>query len=159
MRSRYIGIDPGVSGGLACITTYADPVGPPVVTAIRMPETDDGVLAALRDMYDPHYTSDPVYAALERVHASPQMGVVSAFTFGRGYGRLCMALAALTIPYEAVLPRRWQQGIGCISGGDKNVTKRKAQALFPQVPKITHATADALLLAEYCRRSHQVRPA
>jgi hypothetical protein len=36
--------------------------------------------------------------------------------------------------------------------GDKNVSKRKAQELFPQL-KITHATADALLLAEFGRRA------
>jgi hypothetical protein len=35
--------------------------------------------------------------------------------------------------------------------GDKNVSKRRAQELFPQL-KVTHATADALLIAEYGRR-------
>ena len=37
------------------------------------------------------------------------------------------------------------------SKGDKNVTKRRAQELFPGA-RVTHAVADALLLAEYCRR-------
>jgi hypothetical protein len=35
--------------------------------------------------------------------------------------------------------------------GDKNITKRKAQELFPEI-KITHAIADSLLIAEYGRR-------
>ena len=35
-------------------------------------------------------------------------------------------------------------------GGDKNVTKRKAQELWPNI-KITHAFADALLLGEFGR--------
>jgi hypothetical protein len=39
-----------------------------------------------------------------------------------------------------------------MSKGDKNVTKAKAQQLFTQL-KITHATADALLIAEFARRS------
>lgn len=34
-----------------------------------------------------------------------------------------------------------------------NVTKAKAQELFPK-EKVTHATADALLLATYCKRTH-----
>jgi hypothetical protein len=38
-----------------------------------------------------------------------------------------------------------------MSKGDKNVTKRRAQQLFPQL-KVTHAIADALLIAEYGRR-------
>lgn len=35
--------------------------------------------------------------------------------------------------------------------GDKNVTKAAAQRLFPD-QKVVHATADAMLLAEYARR-------
>jgi hypothetical protein len=42
-----------------------------------------------------------------------------------------------------------------LSKGDKNVTKRKAQELFPSL-KITHATADALLIAEYLRRKNEL---
>ena len=33
---------------------------------------------------------------------------------------------------------------------DKNVTKNRAQQLWPTI-KVTHAIADALLLGEYCR--------
>ena len=62
-----------------------------------------------------------------------------------------MALCAATIPYEEVTPQKWQKALGCRTGGDKNVSKARAQALFP-LQNITHAIADALLLAEYCRR-------
>jgi hypothetical protein len=79
------------------------------------------------------------------------MGVVSAFTFGRGYGGLLMALTALEIPFVDVSPQKWQGAIGCMTKGDKNVSKAKAQAMFPTI-KITHAIADALLIAEWCRR-------
>jgi len=40
--------------------------------------------------------------------------------------------------------------LGCLSKGDKNVTKAKAQEQFPNI-KVTHATADALLIALYGR--------
>ena len=46
------------------------------------------------------------------------------------------------------MPQVWQKALGCMTGGDKNVTKRRAQELFPG-HKITHATADALLIAHY----------
>ncbi len=62
-----------------------------------------------------------------------------------------MALVAAGIAFDEVTPQRWQKMLGCRSKGDKNVTKRRAQDLFPQV-RVTHALADALLLAEYCRR-------
>ena len=79
------------------------------------------------------------------------MGVVSAFTFGRGLGQLEGIITALGLPLERIAPQVWQKALGCLSKGDKNVTKRKAQELFPSL-KITHATADALLIAEYGRR-------
>jgi hypothetical protein len=60
-------------------------------------------------------------------------------------------LVAAGLPFELVSPAMWQRAMGCLSGGDKNVTKRKAQELFPDL-YITHATADALLIAEYGRR-------
>lgn len=114
-----------------------------------MPDTERDILDLLRDISREGHC----FAVLEFVRSSPQMGVVSAFTFGQGYGGLKMALAACGIPYEEVLPAKWQKALGCRTGGDKNVSKRKAQELYPAI-KITHATADALLLATYCRRTH-----
>ena len=144
-----IGIDPGKSGGIAWI---AD--GKPCVE--KMPET----LADLWELIDgiKAEASPPLgigetkaKAFIELVHSSPQMGVKSAFTFGNGFGHLEMALTAANIPFERVRPQKWQQAMGCMTKGDKNVSKRRAQELFPHL-KITHATADALLIAEYGRR-------
>jgi len=55
------------------------------------------------------------------------------------------------IPFQAIAPGVWQRNMGCLSGGDKKVTYRKAQELFPKI-RITHAIADACLIAEYARR-------
>jgi hypothetical protein len=59
-------------------------------------------------------------------------------------------------PFEEVSPQKWQKAMGCMTKGDKNVSKAKAQQLFPQL-KITHAIADALLIAEYARRTYNQR--
>jgi hypothetical protein len=82
------------------------------------------------------------------------MGVVSAFSFGNGFGHLEMALVGNGIPFDRVRPQLWQKTMQCMSKGDKNVTKNKAQELFPNI-KVTHAIADALLIAEYGNRTHQ----
>jgi crossover junction endodeoxyribonuclease RuvC len=142
----YLGIDPGVSGGLALIAADGR-----VEWAVGMPETDRDILDRI---VGAAVLSTHVRAAIEKVAASPQMGVTSSFTFGFGYGRLIMALAASDIPFDYVHPSKWQASLGCRSGGDKNVTKRRAQELFPSL-KITHKTADALLIAEYMRRLDQ----
>lgn len=138
----YIGIDPGLSGGVAFVPESGTP------WAHKMPETDRDLIDLLRDsinLFDAR-------ATLELVHSSPQMGVKSAFTFGEGYGRLQMALTALGVPYERVRPAVWQKAMGCLTKGDKNVSKRRAQELFPAI-KVTHAIADALLIGEYARRA------
>lgn len=142
MESIFIGIDPGQGGGIASI------VGTDV-RATKMPETERDLLDYLRD--SAALSDGDVFAMLENVHSSPQMGVSSSFKFGCGFGRLRMALVAVEISFDLVTPQRWQKMLGCLSQGDKNVTKRRAQELFPAI-RVTHALADALLLAEYCRR-------
>lgn len=147
----YIGIDPGKTGGIVAIA------GEGIRFASKLPETE-------RDIYELLYTvckdSQYAFAVIEKVGASPQMGRTSAFTFGRVYGFLRGCLTALDVPWEEVSPQKWQKALGCLSGGDKNVTKATAQRLFPGT-KWTHATADAALIAEYNRRvrTGQINPA
>lgn len=136
----FIGIDPGKGGGIAlisgsCIYNYS------------MPETP----MDLWNIIDGLENSSGAIAALEIVHSSPQMGVKSAFTFGQGYGQLQMALTAVGIPWRGVRPQVWQKEMQCLTKGDKNVSKARAQQLFPSI-KVTHAIADALLIAEWLRR-------
>lgn len=149
-----LGIDPGANGGIAWISD-----GKPC--AEKMPETLADLWELIQDIASgrnmtPQARLDTaifgVHAYIEQVHSSPQMGVKSAFTFGNGFGHLEMALTAAGIPFERVRPQVWQKTLGCMTKGDKNVSKRKAQELFPSM-KITHAIADALLLAEFGRRA------
>jgi crossover junction endodeoxyribonuclease RuvC len=142
----YIGIDPGLSGGIAALTEDGG-----VMLAIKMPATERDILLALKGIGVGRL---PARAVLEKVGVMPKQGIVSAFTFGRGVGALLMALTAAEIPFDQVLPATWQQVLSCRTRGDKNITKRRAQQLFP-TQKVTHAIADALLIAEYCRRIHR----
>jgi len=142
---NYIGIDPGKSGGMAVIESNGEVFAWPFKN-----ETECGIWEIIYDN-----SCQRVVAMLEQVHAMPKQGVSSSFNFGMSYGALRMALIAAEIPFETVTPGKWQRVLGCLSKGDKNVTKAKAQELFPSV-KVTHAVADALLLAEYCRRTWKV---
>ena len=118
-----------------------------------MPET----LADLWDLLVEQVGEDPVHrtlhACLERVHSMPGQGVASSFKFGQGFGNLEMALTAARIPFTYVTPQKWQKELGCLTKGNKNVSKSRAQQLFPHI-KCTHAISDALLIAEYCRRTN-----
>lgn len=137
----YIGIDPGANGAVAWIDGYAD----------CFKFKDKTMLDIFEDIEFIEGLEGEKFCMIERVSSSPQMGVKSAFTFGHGYGMLVGFLTALRIPHEFVTPAKWQGSLSCRSKGNKNITKAKAQQLFPDL-KITHGNADALLIAEYCRR-------
>jgi hypothetical protein len=149
----FLGCDPGASGAFAILDLAGT-----IVDVTAMPETAKDVSDYLTE-FGPRIR----IAALEAVHAMPKQGISSAFKFGRNFGMLHMGLVAHHVPFEFVTPEKWQQPLGCITAGrkgptdhktaKKQLTKARAQELFPQ-RKITHAIADALLIAEYCRRLH-----
>jgi crossover junction endodeoxyribonuclease RuvC len=138
-ESVVIGIDPGKSGALAL-------VGLEEAVAYKLDNTE-------RDIYEKlvEFAAQADFAFIEKVNAMPKQGVSSTFKFGQSYGFLRGILVASGIPFEYVTPAKWQRALSCLSGGDKNVTKGRAQELFPNL-KITHAIADSLLIAEYGRR-------
>lgn len=142
--NHFLGIDPGHSGALAAIDELGKPVW--IMPFKDMTEAD------LAEHMSTFRLLDNKFAMIEQVHSMPRQGVASSFTFGKQYGMLIGLLNGFKIRHEYVTPQKWQKEMGCRSGGDKNVTKAAAQRLFPEL-KITHATADALLLAEYCRRT------
>lgn len=141
-----IGIDPGFGGGVAWWKNEK-------MVAHTMPgnphELADLLLEARSATTWP---TDP-HAFVEKVHAMPRQGVSSTFKFGMQYGTILGILAAYEIPYTLVSPSVWQRKLGCLTKGDKNVTKHRALELFPYL-KITHAIADATLICEYGRRIH-----
>lgn len=140
----WLGCDPGASGGIGIIS----PSGP---SAVKMPETEKDLFDLLSDL---QFASEGrIFAVCESVHSMPGQGVSSSFKFGMGFGALRMALVASSISHEYVTPQKWQKTLGCLTGGNKNVSKAACQRLFPAV-KVTHAIADALLIAEYGRRTH-----
>jgi len=144
---RILGIDPGASGGIACFDADNG------FSVIKTPTTERDVWEHIVSLAFKDGERIGVFAILEQVHSMPKQGVASTFKFGVNYGMLTAFLIAADIPFETVTPAKWQRALGCLSHGDKNVTKQKAQQLFT-IKKITHATADALLIAEYGRRLH-----
>jgi crossover junction endodeoxyribonuclease RuvC len=145
-HNLFIGIDPGKSGAIAFLDNSGEWWFIKASETVR--DICDAIDDALRD-------GDKPFAHIEKVHSSPQMGVKSAFTFGESFGMLKALLVAKGVPFDEVRPQKWQKDMGCLTKGDKNVTKRRAQELFPDGSNqnITHANADALLIAENARRS------
>lgn len=138
----YLGIDPGKSGGAALL----DEDGSIVEKLSFTKKTDHDISQWIESQTE----GRKVIAYIERVGSSPQMGVVSAFSFGVSYGMLKGLLTGLKVSFDFVSPGVWQRRLGCLSRGDKNVTKAKAQRMYPNEKNITHATADGILIARFC---------
>ena len=143
--SAYVGIDPGMSGAIAYITSNGWHSAEPFRKG-----TPKDWLTYLRWI---RQANGDAFCMVEQVHSMPKQGVSSTFKFGHHAGMCEAFLIAAEIPYEFVTPLAWQKALKCQSHGDKNITKRAAEALFPGGLDITHAIADALLIAEFCRRS------
>ena len=134
-----------------------------------MPETPEGVLDWVLTQTAGDGSS--VCSALEQVGGynsseGSQPGS-RMFRFGESYGWLRMALVAVKARCVLVVPQRWQRDLGIEARSKdtrynksreskpafKRRLKQHAEQLFPGT-KLTLATADALLLAEWCRRQY-----
>lgn len=141
----YIGIDPGLSGALAAIT----PNG-----AFAVPFDEDEYV----DTVKAAVANGSVKAVVEHVSAMPKQGVASTFKFGQNFGWILGMLYALNVPVELVRPVKWKREFSCTS--DKNTSIAVAKRMFPTVSLLAtprckkphDGMAEALLMAEYCRR-------
>jgi crossover junction endodeoxyribonuclease RuvC len=162
-QAIFIGIDPGVSGAVAIILpgeclVFDTPVGkaqvgqeylPAEMAAILRPYT--GAVAVLEQVAAP------------RAMRGNQAGNITAsggLKIGFGAGLWVGVLATLKIAYERPTPQQWRKVLGLPNGADKDISRQRAQALFPSmVPQLSrkkdHGRAEALLLAEYARRRWQ----
>lgn len=158
MDKIYIGIDPGSSSGGMCIIGVPDDKD--LITYYR---TIEFKKETEKDIFDTlHFHRMPknnfVKAIIEKVHSMPGQGVSSSFKFGQNYGFLKGILTALSIPYEEVTPQRWMKYYGMKKNKEESKTewkrrlRQRAEQLFPNV-KITANTADAILIANYCKNN------
>lgn len=150
----YIGIDPGKSGGLVAISSTGIVVTP-------MPPTE-------RDVWDwfAAIPSEQSMAVIEWIHPAIQgVGKSSMSKLYGNYMQLRGFLIASRIPFEDEKTAAWVRALGIPAKKKneqrtpwKNRLKGEAQQRFPDIaPQITLLTADALLIAEYCRRKHKER--
>ena len=150
----YIGIDPGKNGGIAVIWNKHTQDKDSVIIDVYK-YSDDDLLTSLKFISD---LDDESKCVLEKVNAMPNQGVVSMFNFGMNFGFIQGVLKAYGIPYELVTPQKWKKEFSCTS--DKNTSIEVCKRLFPKVnlkatercKKDHDGMAEALLLAEYCRR-------
>lgn len=137
-KRTVLGIDPGANGAICLI------------------KNDYIILGHIAEL--PVAAKDADVIFLEQVHASPQMGVVSAFNFGMGYGAILTRLELLKKKFVLVRPQVWQHALKLpelesIQGPQrKRLLLAEAKRRYPQAAaQLTLKNADALLIADYGR--------
>ena len=150
-KIKYIGIDPGKSGGLAVI----DEGG--IMVAYKCPEKvfDMSVLFRLAVG---NTAPDNVKLLMERVWARPSNATRAAFTYGVNYGQWLGIAASHEIKMYTTLPNNWIKWVGCPKAlpvkERKHWLRDKAKELYPDVKKVTLSTSDAILICHYARKEY-----
>jgi len=112
--ARYLGIDPGLGGGLALIETK-EGAPPAFIAGIRVPvvrHRGKGMIDARELLVWLTDLGQIDQAVIEQVAARPGQGVTSAFTFGRATGAVeaLAVLMAETVIWTA--PSVWKKDLG-----------------------------------------------
>ena len=151
---KFIGVDPGVSGGIAFINDD----GETAVTA--MPKTERDIFDVIRSL-----SVGPCYAVIENVHSMPKQGVASSFKFGMNYGGIFGACGALGLQTTLVTPQKWKKEIlSNFEEKDKQAAIDYATLTFPEISLIPQGRrvpqdgiADALRIAAYGLNQYQAK--
>ena len=149
--NKYIGIDPGKSGGIMIIDETGE------AKAYKCPEKvfDMSVLFKIAIGCT---APDKVNLLMERVWARPSNATRAAFTYGVNYGQWLGIAASHEIKMYTTLPNNWIKWVGCPKAlpvkERKHWLRDKAKELYPDIKKITLATADAVLIGHYAKEEY-----
>jgi len=160
MSEVLIGVDPGKTGAMAMrvgteilIFDFENPLG----------------VMKLRELRDQGFE---MHAVIEKVNSMPKQGIVSAFNFGMNFGLWQGIMKTLMIPYDLIVPLKWQnemfdfQPIKRVgikpaqwSAMRKKFSLERAKNLYPEkmgeLARVKdHNRADALLIMGYCERKY-----
>ena len=148
---KYIGIDPGISGGIAVIDEKGE------IKAHKCPRSSDD-MALLFQVCIGDTPPNKIRLVMERVWARPTNAVRAAFSYGVNYGQWLGIAASYEIKMYTTLPNDWIKWIGCAKAlpvaDRKRWLKAKAKKLYPQLPRVTLATADAILITHYGKEEY-----
>lgn len=143
-----LGIDPGLSGGLALIESGARPC---LLACRDVPTAGE---KAKRRVLVPAVLSFignkvPDHAFIERAQAMPEQGSSSGFIYGRAVGALEACIAGMQIPWTVIEAVAWKKSNGLIKRGKEDSRQRAimlfGDEFFPL--KLHHNRAEAALIA------------
>ena len=139
----FIGIDPGLSGGLAFRSGEEMSVLPMPILTITKAKGVRRVLdlTALANLIDDKTKNKPrIHVFIERVASMPKQGVASMFSFGESYGAIKGIIAANFLPMTLVTPQTWKSKLKVSS--NKDDARYRASQLMPRFAHLWARRAD-----------------
>lgn len=148
---RILGIDPGITGGLA----IWDVAKAEAVSIIDVPTIGEAAKERVNAMQlrDWLVSFHPQHAFIERAQAMPDQGASSGFKYGRAVGALEAVVQACDVPLTIIESTAWKRHHN-LKGGSKEDSRQRALQLVPTAVKwldrkMDHGRAESLLIALY----------
>ena len=124
--------------------------------AYKCPNTVDD-MAMLFSLIVNGTPANKILIGIERVWARPTNGSRHSFAYGTNYGEWLGIIACHELIPTLILPVTWMKYVGCPKGLKVEVRKRwlkdKAKECYPELKKVTLATADAILITKYVKEN------
>ena len=152
---KIIGIDPGLSGGIAVLENNK------VLNIFDMPVMSEGKKnkrqlnnAQLVNLLKENIVNfKDTSVVVEQVNAMPGQGVTSMFNFGQTFGAIKGICAALGLSIFFVRPAKWKKHFELINSA-KDASRTKAIEIYPAISdklskKKDVNKSDAILIARY----------
>jgi crossover junction endodeoxyribonuclease RuvC len=149
----FLGIDPGKMGGITIIKGNSN-------LSIEMPVTEEKELDILKiyTVITDFIKDDICVGIIEKSQSMKGQGVVSTFTYGKGYGVLLAILVIADVKFEEIRPTTWKRFFGLLK-----TTKLQSVELAEKFDKnqefrtkrgrLMDGKAESYLLAEYGKRN------
>ena len=154
---RIIGIDPGLSGGIAILDDLKifDIYDMPIMSEGKKNKNQLNSAQLVNIIKKNIILSGDTFLIVEQVSAMPGQGVTSMFNFGQTFGSIKGICAALNLPIFFVRPAKWKKHFDLINSS-KDASRTKVIEMYPSIsPRLSKKKdvnkADAILIARYFR--------
>ena len=154
---RIIGIDPGLSGGIAILDDLKifDIYDMPIMSEGKKNKNQLNSAQLVNIIKKNLIPNGDTFLIVEQVSAMPGQGVTSMFNFGQTFGSIKGICAALNLPIFFVRPAKWKKHFDLINSS-KDASRTKVIEMYPSIsPRLSKKKdvnkADAILIARYFR--------
>tara|TARA_A100000164_G_scaffold59081_2_gene47631 strand:+ start:208 stop:708 length:501 start_codon:yes stop_codon:yes gene_type:complete len=154
---RIIGIDPGLSGGIAILDDLKifDMYDMPIMSEGKKNKNQLNSAQLANIIKKNIISKENTFLIVEQVSAMPGQGVTSMFNFGQTFGSIKGICAALNLPIFFVRPAKWKKHFDLINSS-KDASRTKVIEMYPSIsPRLSRKKdvnkADAILIARYFR--------